>query len=109
MTDPDNGDMMRCGFVAIIGAPNAGKSTLLNRLAGSKLAIVSAKVQTTRTRTLGIVIEGRSQIVRSEEHTSELQSLMRNSYAVFCLKKKKNLNHTITTLNKLAFIFCLNH
>jgi GTPase len=53
----------RCGFVAIIGAPNAGKSTLLNQLVGSKLAIVTQKVQTTRTRLRGIVIEGTSQII----------------------------------------------
>ena len=53
----------RCGFVAIIGAPNAGKSTLLNQLVGSKLAIVTQKVQTTRTRLRGIVIEGASQII----------------------------------------------
>jgi GTPase len=53
----------RCGYVALIGAPNAGKSTLLNRLIGRKLAIVTPKPQTTRTRLLGIAIEGRSQIV----------------------------------------------
>lgn len=53
----------RCGFVAIAGAPNAGKSTLLNRVVGSKIAIVSHKVQTTRTRTLGMVVEGNSQII----------------------------------------------
>jgi GTPase len=53
----------RCGFAAIIGAPNAGKSTLLNQLVGSKLAIVTQKVQTTRTRLRGIVIEGASQII----------------------------------------------
>ena len=53
----------RCGYVALIGAPNAGKSTLLNRLVGRKLAIVTSKPQTTRTRLLGIAIEGRSQIV----------------------------------------------
>ena len=53
----------RCGFVALIGAPNAGKSTLLNALVGSKLAIVSPKPQTTRMRMLGIGIEGKSQIV----------------------------------------------
>lgn len=53
----------RCGFVALIGAPNAGKSTLLNSLVGTKVAIVSPKVQTTRSRVLGIATEGRSQIV----------------------------------------------
>ena len=53
----------RCGFVAIIGAPNSGKSTLLNNLAGYKLAIVSRKVQTTRSRVRAIIVEGRSQII----------------------------------------------
>ena len=53
----------RCGFAAIIGAPNAGKSTLVNRLVGQKIAIVTHKAQTTRARLRGIAIEGRSQIV----------------------------------------------
>jgi GTPase len=53
----------RCGFVAIIGAPNSGKSTLLNTLASYKLAIVSRKVQTTRSRVRAIILEGRSQII----------------------------------------------
>lgn len=53
----------RCGYVALIGAPNAGKSTLINALVGSKVAIVSPKVQTTRSRVLGIAIEGPAQIV----------------------------------------------
>ena len=54
---------MRCGFVAILGAPNAGKSTLVNTLVGAKVSIVSHKVQTTRVPVRGITIEGTSQIV----------------------------------------------
>ena len=53
----------RCGFCAIIGAPNAGKSTLVNALAGTKISIVSHKVQTTRSRLRAIVISGASQII----------------------------------------------
>ena len=53
----------RCGFVALIGAPNAGKSTLLNTLVGTKLAIVTHKVQTTRTRLIGIALDGPAQLV----------------------------------------------
>ncbi|MDH3579966.1 MAG: GTPase Era [Hyphomicrobiales bacterium] len=53
----------RCGVIALIGAPNAGKSTLLNQLVGAKVAIVTRKVQTTRSRLRGIAIEGKSQLV----------------------------------------------
>ena len=55
--------MTRCGFAAIVGAPNAGKSTLLNRLTGAKLSIVSPKAQTTRMRVLGILMRGEAQIL----------------------------------------------
>jgi GTPase len=58
---PDAGT--RCGFVALIGAPNAGKSTLLNALVGSKVTIVSRKVQTTRALIRGIAVEGASQLI----------------------------------------------
>jgi GTP-binding protein Era len=55
--------MSKAGFVAVIGAPNAGKSTLVNALVGQKVAIVSAKAQTTRARLMGIAIEGEAQIL----------------------------------------------
>ena len=53
----------RCGLVAIVGAPNAGKSTLVNALVGQKVAITSPKAQTTRTRLLGVALEGDAQIM----------------------------------------------
>ena len=53
----------RCGFVAVVGAPNAGKSTLVNALVGQKVAIVTPKAQTTRTRLMGIALHGESQIL----------------------------------------------
>lgn len=58
--------MTRCGIVAVLGAPNAGKSTLVNALIGQKVAIVSAKAQTTRARLLGIALEGETQIILAD-------------------------------------------
>jgi GTPase len=67
MTDNSLGDAApaatRCGFVALIGAPNVGKSTLVNALVGSKVTIVSRKVQTTRALIRGIVIDNNAQII----------------------------------------------
>ncbi len=58
-----DGSETRCGLVAVIGAPNAGKSTLVNQLVGQKVAITSAKAQTTRARMLGIALHGDTQMV----------------------------------------------
>ena len=60
MIDQSN---MRCGFVALIGAPNAGKSTLMNSIMGTKVSIVTHKVQTTRARVVGVLTNGDDQIV----------------------------------------------
>jgi GTP-binding protein Era len=53
----------RCGFIALIGAPNVGKSTLVNALVGAKVTIVSRKVQTTRALIRGIIVEDNAQLV----------------------------------------------
>ncbi|WP_350334521.1 GTPase Era [Coralliovum pocilloporae] len=63
MSDQIEQSAQRCGFVALIGAPNAGKSTLLNRMVGAKVSIVTHKVQTTRAIVRGIAIQDASQIV----------------------------------------------
>jgi GTP-binding protein Era len=57
------GPASRAGFVAVVGAPNAGKSTLVNALVGQKVAIVSAKAQTTRSRLMGIAVAGEAQVL----------------------------------------------
>lgn len=59
----DSENEQRCGLIAVVGAPNAGKSTLVNALVGQKVAIVSPKAQTTRARLMGIAIEGDTQLL----------------------------------------------
>lgn len=63
MTEETAINEQRCGVVAVLGAPNAGKSTLVNALVGQKIAITSPKAQTTRTRVLGVGIEGDTQLI----------------------------------------------
>src|SRR6266481_651460 len=74
----------RAGFVAIVGRPNAGKSTLLNRLVGQRLAITSPKPQSTRERVVGLITDADSQIILLDtpgllEPAYELQKSMRAS------------------------------
>ena len=59
----DQATATRCGLIAVVGAPNVGKSTLVNRLVGTKVSIVSSKVQTTRSRVMGIAMQGAAQLV----------------------------------------------
>jgi GTP-binding protein Era len=59
----DKQEIQHCGVIAVVGAPNAGKSTMVNALVGQKVAITSAKAQTTRTRVMGVALEGSTQIV----------------------------------------------
>ena len=61
-----NAPRQRCGLIAVLGAPNAGKSTLVNALVGQKVAAVSAKAQTTRARLLGIALEGEAQLILAD-------------------------------------------
>src|SRR3546814_14419919 len=63
MADPGASGGSRFAFIAVLGAPNAGKPTLINHMVGAKVSIVSPKVQTTRTRVLGIMVSGDSQLV----------------------------------------------
>ena len=62
----ENSTLERCGLVAVLGAPNAGKSTLVNALVGQKVAIVSAQAQTTRARLMGIALEDTAQIILAD-------------------------------------------
>lgn len=66
MTSPQDTSPQHCGLVAVLGAPNAGKSTLVNTLVGQKVAIVSAKAQTTRARLMGIALDGATQIILAD-------------------------------------------
>ncbi len=63
MTKENNTSITKCGFIALIGAPNAGKSTLLNALVGTKVSIVTHKAQTTRAQIRGVVSEEQSQVI----------------------------------------------
>ncbi len=88
MTNPPNSEPYRSGMVAIVGRPNVGKSTLMNRLIGVKLSIVSRRAQTTRHRILGIHTDSRAQIAFLDTPGFQLQ----HSSAL-----NKEMNRTVTS------------
>lgn len=109
-----NQEPFRCGLVAVLGETNAGKSTLINRLVGQKVSIVSRKVQTTLFRILGVALHGNSQIILidtpgfvSEEGTSfiekEAWSAFKETEQILYLVDvhKKNFDRDISILQKL--------
>lgn len=101
MTDTPNasapGDDFRTGFVAIVGRPNVGKSTLLNRLIGQKISIVSRKAQTTRHRVTGILTDDDTQFVFVD--TPGFQTTHRNAL-------NRSMNRTVTTaLGSVDLVF----
>ena len=111
--------MSKCGFITVVGAPNAGKSTLINALVGSKVTIVSPKVQTTRNRILGVALEGDTQLILVdtpgifEEPKRRLEKAMVKSaweslsdadgVMVIVDVSRKNFEETTPILKRLAF------
>ena len=94
MTDQKN-DHFRCGYIAIVGRPNVGKSTLMNELIGAKVSITSRKAQTTRHRIMGIQTDDDAQFVYID--TPGFQTRYNNAL-------NKNLNHTLSAADVIVFV-----
>ena len=91
-------DKFKSGFVSIIGRPNVGKSTLINRLVGEKIAIISSKPQTTRNNILGILTEGNTQIVFTDTPGIHEPSTMLAEFMV------KSANEAIKDTDAILFL-----